>query len=309
MKKIFVFPGQGSQFLGMGLDIYHQYDIAKTIFDKVDNLLQKKLTKIMFKGPVQELNLTENTQPALMVHSIALLSIILEKKPIQELCSYVAGHSVGEYSALCANQTIDLEAAAKLLHFRGKFMQEACNNISGAMAACLKINKNILDEILAEISKEGTCCIANDNSDGQIVISGKKDLIIQAIEKIKQAGGNAILLNVNGAFHSTLMQGAQTKMLQEINKTDFNAPKIPVIMNVSATPTNEPQEIKTNLQKQITAPVRWREIMLFAMQNELEIVEIGAGQVLSNLAKRSGYPLKTTSINDLDSVDRFISDM
>lgn len=309
MKKIFVFPGQGSQLAKMGQDIYHQYDIAKTIFDKGDDLLKRNLTRVIFEGEAGELSLTENAQPALMLHSMALLSIILKQKPIEELCSYVAGHSVGEYSALCASNVIDLETATRLLDWRGKFMQESCNNNNGAMAACLKIDRKTLEDILAEISSKGVCCIANDNSDGQIVISGEQHLILLAMEKIKQAGGNGILLNVNGAFHSKLMQEAQEKMHQEIDKVNFFTAKAPIVMNVSALPSSNPQEIKTNLQKQITAPVKWRQIMLFALQHELEIVEIGSGQVLSNLAKRSHYPFKITSINDLSSLENFYDEI
>jgi [acyl-carrier-protein] S-malonyltransferase len=309
MKKIFVFPGQGSQMVRMGQDIYDQHYTAKAIFDKGNDALKKNLTKIMFQGDMQKLSLTENAQPALMLHSMALLSVILKEKPIEELCSYVAGHSVGEYSALCANGTIDLLTTMRLLDFRGKFMQESCDNKAGSMAACLKINKDTLEKILTEISDNGICGIANDNSDGQIVISGHNDLVIKAIEKVKQIGGNAILLNVNGAFHSDLMQDAQEKMHRELDKINFANPKVPIVMNISASAEHIPEQIKKNLQRQITAPVKWRQIILFAMERELEVVEIGPGQVLSNLAKRANYPFKITTINNLESLDNFISNV
>jgi [acyl-carrier-protein] S-malonyltransferase len=309
MKKIFIFPGQGSQFIGMGKHIYNKYDIAKNTFDKVDELLKKNLTKIMFEGPTEELNLTENTQPALMAYSIALLRVILQltNKNIEDLCSYTAGHSVGEYTALCAAESINLDTATRLLQRRGQFMQEACNGTDGAMAACLNISREALEKILADLSKLGVCNIANDNSDGQIVISGKRFIIERAVSIIKDIGGKAILLNVNGAFHSSLMEEAQSKMTNEIELAQFNSAKIPIVMNVSAEPTIDILEIKQNLSKQIVSQVRWREIMLFALNNELEVIEIGAGQVLSNLSRRSNYSFNIQSVHDETSLENFIA--
>jgi [acyl-carrier-protein] S-malonyltransferase len=218
----------------------------------------------------------------------------------------VAGHSVGEYTALCASEVISLESAAKLLECRGKFMQKACNQTHGAMAACFNIQRTQLDEILQNLSQHGVCNIANDNSEEQIVISGEKALIEQATAEIKKLGGKAILLNVNGAFHSSLMQNAALDMSLAIEDSQFAEPKVPIILNVSATPTNNQTEIKKLLKQQIVSSVRWREIMSFALEKELEIVEIGTGQVLSNLAKRSNYPFKVTHVSDEKSLDDFL---
>jgi [acyl-carrier-protein] S-malonyltransferase len=308
MKKIIIFPGQGSQLIGMGKQVYNQYDIAKNIFDKVDDLLEKKLTRTMFEGPAAELNLTENTQPALMACSIALLKSILHYsgKSIKDICCYVAGHSVGEYTALCAAESISLATAAKLLQLRGQLMQKACNNQDGAMAACLNMAREDLELIIRDLQKEGVCNIANDNSDNQVVISGEKNLVERAVAIIKDSGGKGVLLNVNGAFHSSLMQGAQDEMALELSKAEINEPQVPVIMNVSALPTTSKFEIEDNLKQQIVSPVRWREIMLFAQQNELEIIEIGSGQVLSNLAKRANYPFGISTVNDVESLEKFI---
>ena len=308
MQKIFIFPGQGSQILGMGQDIYNNYNSAKTVFDKVDHVLNRKLTDLMFNGPANELNMTQNTQVALMACSMALLSTIESQteKSISKLCSFLAGHSVGEYSALCAAESISLEAATTLLDARGRFMQEDCRKQDGAMAACMNISKDELLNITRDLSQHGICSIANDNSDNQIVISGERALIEKAVAIIKDVKGKAIMLNVNGPFHSKLMQESEQKMIQEMTGCEILPAKVPVIMNVSAMPTTSAFEIKDNLQNQITHSVRWREIMSFAQKNELEIVEIGSGSVLSNLARRANYPFNITNVSDLASLDKFL---
>ena len=309
MQKIFVFPGQGSQSVGMGYDLYTKYDIAKRVFSEVDNQLGKKLSQLMFHGSAQELNLTENTQPALMAHSIALLRVLedITGKKLQQLCSFVAGHSVGEYTALCGASSISLAQASELLQHRGKFMQQECDHQDGAMAACMNIKIDQLSMFIEDLSKQGVCVVANYNSDNQIVISGERMLIEQAIAIVKDCGGRAIMLSVNGAFHSSMMQKAQDKMLSKLEVAEFFQPLVPIVMNVSAASTEQSCEIKANLAKQITHSVKWHQIIQWAASNMLEIVEIGTGSTLANLAKRSGYPYLVHSIYDCHSLDAYIS--
>lgn len=304
MRKIFIFPGQGSQALGMGQSVYDRYDIAKNIFGKVNRILNKNLSEIMFNGPTEELNLTENTQPALMAVSIALLEVLKQSGKAQ--FDYVAGHSLGEYTALCAAGVLSLEDTTKLLETRGLSMQKACDTTPGAMAACMGIAEEDLHNIFLKLSKKGVCNIANDNSSNQIVISGETDLIDEAVYHIKATGRKAIKLKVNGAFHSPLMQEAEDIMVKKIDKCHFKMSKIPVIMNITGQPTTDVRVIKENLQKQITSGVRWREIIEFAKQNELEIVEIGCGNALSNIAKKDGYPYGVINISNADELEVFL---
>lgn len=304
MRKIFIFPGQGSQALGMGQSVYDRYDIAKNIFGKVNHILNKNLSEIMFNGPAEELNLTENTQPALMAVSVAILEVLKQSGKAQ--FDYVAGHSLGEYTALYAAGVLSLEDTTKLLEARGLSMQKVCDENPGTMAACMGIAKEDLHNIFLKLSRKGVCNIANDNSSNQIVISGEVDLIDEAIDHIKATGRKAIKLKVNGAFHSPLMQEAEDIMAEKIDKCHFKMSKIPVIMNITAQPTTDVRVIKENLKKQITSGVRWREIIEFAKQNELEIVEIGSGTALSNMAKKDGYPYGVTNISNADELEVFL---
>jgi len=305
MRKIFVFPGQGSQALGMGQSIHDRYDIAKNIFGKANHILNKNLSEIIFNGPTEELNLTQNTQPSLMAVSVAILEVLKQYDKGQ--FDYVAGHSLGEYTALYAAGVLSLEDTTKLLEARGLAMQKACDENPGAMAACMGISKEDLHNIFLKLSRKGVCNIANDNSSNQIVISGEIDLIDEAIGHIKDIGKRAIKLKVNGAFHSPLMQEAEDIMTKKIEICHFKAPQKPVIMNVTAQPTINSKIIKDNLKKQITSGVRWREIIEFAKQNELEIVEIGSGNALSNMAKKDGYPYKVSNISNTDELELFLN--
>jgi len=305
IKKIFVFPGQGSQALGMGQSIYDRYDIAKNIFGKVNHILNRNLSEIMFNGPADELNLTQNTLPSLMAVSAAILEVL--KQSCKGQFDYVAGHSLGEYTALYVAGVLSLEDTTKLLEARGLSMQKACDENPGAMAACMGITKEDLQNIFLKLSRKGVCNIANDNSSTQIVISGEIDLIDEAIDHIKATGRKAIKLRVNGAFHSPLMQGAEDIMAEKIEKCYFKIPQKPVIMNVTAKPTTNAEIIKDNLKKQITSGVRWRKIIEFAKQNELEIVEIGSGNALSNMAQKDGYPYKVSNISNADELELFLN--
>ena len=310
-----VFPGQGSQIVGMGKDLYDNFLSAKAVFDNVDEVLGLKLSRIIFEGPSEELTKTQNTQPALMAVSIALMEV-LEKdfgKKITDLCSLTAGHSLGEYSALCATKAISLEETAKLLQVRGNAMANCGNKTVGSMAAILGVEIDIAQKIADEASINDSgireaCQVANDNSVGQIVISGSKSAILRAIEIAKLRGAKrAIELPVSGAFHSSLMQDAEVEMRNALAKAKIKPPIIPVIANFTAMEVSNPTEIKELLAKQITGSVRWRETMLyFESKGIKEIIEIGSGKVLSGLVGRTCSSISTKSIQNVIDIEAFV---
>ncbi|MFK7968444.1 MAG: ACP S-malonyltransferase [Rickettsiaceae bacterium] len=312
MNRAFIFPGQGAQIVGMGKDFYDNFDEAKSTFKIVDEILNYKLSNIIFNGSNEELTLTTNTQPALMAVSIAILRVIIKqsKKNTNELSSFVAGHSLGEYSALCAAGALSLEDTAKLLHIRGTSMQKAVPQGQGAMAACIGISNADLQELLNFSNIEGVCQIANDNVDGQIVISGHNENIDYMISVLKDTGYKAIKLKVSAPFHSALMKPAEEPMSDALAQTNIKAPLIPLIANVTAVQTTSTDEIRTNLISQICGTVRWRETM-----NELnhlgvtELVEIGSGKVLSGLAKKTPHNFKITNISTITEMENFLSEI
>jgi [acyl-carrier-protein] S-malonyltransferase len=293
----------------MGKDLHENFDSAKKVFKKVDEILGVNLTKIMFEGPHEELTKTENTQPALMAVSFALIEI-LEKdfgKKFQDLCALTAGHSLGEYSALCASKALTLEDTAKLLQIRGSEMAKCGQQTAGAMCAILGVEIDVAKEIAQEASNGDICQVANDNSVGQIVLSGSKIAIERAIEIAKAKGAKrAILLPVSGAFHSLLMKEAQEKMANALEKTIINQPIVPLVANVSAQIVKDALEIKNLLVEQITGSVRWRETMLCFQQNGIEeVIEFGAGKVLSGLVARTCPNLKSRSIQNSEDLKNF----
>ena len=308
--KAFIFPGQGSQLVAMGKDFYDSFSVAKETFQLIDDTLNQKLSNLIFYGPEEELNLTINTQPALMAVSIAILNVIIDqtKSNISSLCSYVAGHSLGEYSALCAIETINIEDTARLLYLRGKYMQEACAEGDGAMAACIGVSVKKIEEILKEINDDSSICqIASDNSDWQVVISGHGQTIDRMIAIISDLGLKAIKLKVSAPFHSSLMKQAEEKMALELNQVNFKNPLVPIIQNVNAMIISESIEIKQNLLLQICNRVRWREtIDKMSILNINEIVEIGSGKVLTNLLKRSNHKFKLTNISKVAELEDFL---
>lgn len=308
-KRAFIFPGQGSQSVGMGKDFYDNFLIAKQTFQEVDDSLNFNLSKIIFEGSADVLTLTQNTQPALMATSIAILRVIIEEsgKKINKLCNFVAGHSLGEYSALCAAGVISLSDTAKLLRLRGESMQKACPQGEGAMAACIGISESELNLIINESCDTYTCQIANDNVEGQIVISGKSASIDQVVSTLKEKGFKAIKLNVSAPFHSNLIISAVAPMQDALKNTEFNTPSVPIVANVTANIEQNPEQIKLNLAGQICSTVRWRETM--HKFNELEVdnlVEIGAGRVLCGLAKKSPIDFTTSNISNVDDLERIL---
>ncbi len=302
MKTALVFPGQGSQTVGMGKDLAENFSCAREVFQKVDDILAVNLSKIMFEGPSEELTKTENTQPALMAVSIALTTILEKEfgKKITDLCSFVAGHSLGEYSALCAAKAISLEETAKLLQVRGREMAKCGEKSQGAMAAILGVEIEVAEEIAREAAQGEICQVANDNSVGQVVISGSKSAIDRALEIAKAKGAKrAIALPVSGAFHSALMLDAQNEMKIALAAAEIKSPIIPVVANVTANLVTDPNQIRDLLAQQITGSVRWRETMIFmAAQGVEEIIEIGSGKVLAGLVGRTCANVKSRSIQN-----------
>lgn len=311
MVKAFVFPGQGSQFVGMGKDVCEAFAEAKHVFQEVDDALGQNLSKIIFEGPMEDLTLTQNTQPALMAVSVAIMRVIEKQggKDISKLCSYVAGHSLGEYSALCAAGSISLSDTAKLLRIRGNAMAEAVPAGQGGMAALIGVEFEQADEIAKAASDVGPCQGANDNGGGQVVISGAMAAIDKAIE-IAAAKGvkRAIKLPVSAPFHSAMMQPAAEKMREALANVAIKAPLVPLVANVTADIVSEPDNIRKLLVEQVTGMVRWRESVIFLKkQGVTEAVEIGAGKVLAGLVKRIEKEIETSSIQTPQDIESFIA--
>jgi [acyl-carrier-protein] S-malonyltransferase len=303
MNRVFLFPGQGSQVVGMGKDLYDSFSVAREVFEEVDDALGYNLTKIIFEGDIELLTKTENTQPALMAVSVALTRVMCQqsKKDLPELCSFVAGHSLGEYSALCAAGSIALKDTAKLLSIRGRAMQESCLPGQGGMVACLGMPIAELEKIIASI---GNCQIANDNSLEQIVVSGEMAAIDVLAETLKNMGKKAIKLKVSAAFHSNLMEPARLKMKEALEEVTIMKPAVPIIANILARNITDPLMIKNALIEQVTGRVRWRETMDFLADNKIaEVFEVGPGQVLASLSRRSGHDFTLIrSINGVEDI-------
>lgn len=289
--KAFVFPGQGSQFVGMGKDLAEAFPVARAVFEEVDDALGQHLSKLMFEGPDTDLNLTENTQPALMAVSVAVARVLQEAKPDLLTAAhgkFVAGHSLGEYSALTAAGAFSLSDAAKLLKLRGQSMQKAVPVGVGAMAAILGLELPDVTEIVQAASGTEIVSAANDNSYGQVVVSGHKAAVEKAVALATEKGAKrAILLPVSAPFHCALMQPAADAMQAALANTTINAPSLPLVANVIASETTDPAQIRQLLVEQVTGMVRWRESVLYMKtQGVSETIELGAGKVLSGLTKR-----------------------
>ena len=304
-----IFPGQGSQYVGMGYNWYENYSEAKKIFNEADKILKEPLSNIIFKGPEDLLTKTNNAQPAILIASIAVLEAIKSEKKIDlnSFCQFLAGHSLGEYTALYASGVLDFESVVKLVKYRGELMNKSDKSGEGKMTAIIGLKINEIERILKDFKKKGVCEIANDNSEGQVVISGDKESVdlFKSIAK-KNGAKLSIDLKVSAPFHCKLMEEAAVKMSTEINKTSFNQYKIPVISNVKAIPCKGSSEFKTLLSQQITKTVKWREtIVLMENKGVKKIFEIGPGNVLGGLVKRITKNIECFSIqnpNDMDNL-------
>jgi [acyl-carrier-protein] S-malonyltransferase len=300
MAIAFLFPGQGSQVVGMGAELAKSYAAARDVFAEVDAALGQKLSQLMFAGPLADLTLTENAQPALMAASLAVLRVLEAEKGFRlaDRVTFVAGHSLGEYSALAAAGALSLADAARLLKVRGKAMQAAVPVGQGAMAALLGVGKDVAERLAKEAAQGEVCQLANDNEPTQAVISGSKAAIERAGGLAKAHGVRRFLpLNVSAPFHCALMQPAADAMAQALSGVDVKPPSVPLVANVLAAPISDPAEIKARLVEQVTATVRWREsVAAMAAAGVSEVYEIGAGKVLSGLAKRIAPSLNASSI-------------
>jgi [acyl-carrier-protein] S-malonyltransferase len=300
MSRAFVFPGQGSQTVGMGRDLAQAFSSAKAVFDEVDDALGQKLSLIMWEGPQETLTLTENAQPALMAHSLAVMRVLEAEKGLKlaEHVKFVAGHSLGEYSALAAAGAFRVGDAARLLKLRGQSMQKAVPVGQGAMAALLGVGLDVARLIAADAAQGDVCDIANDNEPTQVVLSGHKTAIDRVAEVGKKHGlRRAIPLPVSAPFHCRLLQPAADAMAEALEKVDVKSPTVPVIANVLAAPITDPAEIKKRLVEQVTGTVRWRECVLaMAAAGVTELYEIGSGKVLTGLAGRIDKSLKALAV-------------
>lgn len=287
----YIFPGQGAQFVGMGLDLYEKFPEAKKLFDRANEILGFSITDIMFHGTAECLRETKVTQPAIFLHSVVLSKVMgADFKP-----DMVAGHSLGEFSALVANNTLFFEDGLKLVSKRALAMQKACEMVPGTMAAVLRLDDGVVEKICKET--EGTVVPANYNCPGQLVISGEVKAINIACEKLKEAGARrAMVLPVGGAFHSPLMEPAREELATAIKNTTFSTPSCPIYQNVTTTATTDPQEIKKNLISQLTASVKWTQsVQNMVKDGATMFTEIGPGKVLQGLVNKIESTVETTS--------------
>jgi [acyl-carrier-protein] S-malonyltransferase len=308
--RAFIFPGQGSQAVGMGQALAAASPVARAVFQEVDDALGQNLFKLMCEGPESDLTLTENAQPAIMANAIATLRVLEQEGGVSlvDKCSFVAGHSLGEYSALCAAGAFDLATTARLLKLRGQAMQAAVPVGVGAMAALLGADIEKAEALAAASADGETCTVANDNDPGQVVISGHKGAIDRAIELVKDFGiKRGILLPVSAPFHCPLMQPAADAMADALAKAGVNAPLVPLYANVTAAPVVDAQTITAQLVEQVTGRVRWRETAIaLAAAGVTHTVEFG-GKVLSPMVKRSaGEDVTTTSVISMDDIEALL---
>ncbi|MFP3015360.1 MAG: ACP S-malonyltransferase [Wolbachia sp.] len=311
---IFAFPGQGSQFVGMGKSLYSEFFVARQVFNEVDSILGRKLSHLIFNGPIEELTITENAQPAIMAVSIATLRVT-EHVFGESLFSnygikYVCGHSVGEYTALCAAGALTLESAIKLLKVRSEAMHEASLKCEGGMVALLGAELNEVEDVLKSVQIDRVCEIANDNGGGQIVISGTREGLEILPDLLKNLNIKRLVkLQVSGPFHSSLMKPADEKVLEFLEGIKITRPIVPLISNVTAKEENDPKVIKALLAKQVISRVKWREMVLYMASRGInKFVEIGPNKVLSNLVKRIDQSISTKSIGNIGDIDGFFNE-
>lgn len=310
MSVAFTFPGQGSQTVGMGRELAENFAEARAVFEEVDEALGEKLSDTMWNGPEDKLTLTANAQPALMAVSVATIRVLEARGLVlKDKVSYVAGHSLGEYSALCAAGTFSLSDTARLLRIRGNAMQAAVPVGAGAMAAIIGLEADVVEAVCAEASALGVAQIANDNGGGQLVISGGKAAIEKAAALATEKGAKrALMLPVSAPFHSALMGPAADAMAEALAKVQANAPVVPVVANVRAAPVSDAATIVSLLVEQVTGRVRWRETVEWFGENDVtSLYEIGTGKVLTGLAKRIDKRVSGTAVNTPADIDAAIA--
>ncbi len=310
MMQAFIFPGQGSQAVGMGKALAANFKVARDVFDEVDAALSQKLSTLMFEGPAEELTLTENAQPAIMAASIAALRVLEEETNLHVRdVDFVAGHSLGEYSALCAAGALSLTETARLLRVRGLAMQKAVPAGAGAMAALLGADYALAEEIAKEAALRDVCAVANDNAPGQVVISGTKEAVERALEIAKTKGvKRAMMLQVSAPFHCPLMAPAAGIMQEALSAATLRMPHPPLVANVTANAVVDPNTIRRLLVEQVTGMVRWRECVEYLKaQGVRRVVEVGAGKVLTGLNKRISPEMEAVSVGVPEDLSFFLA--
>lgn len=313
MSRAFIFPGQGSQTVGMGQDLARCFVTARDVFAEVDNALNQNLSRIMFEGPEDKLTLTENAQPALMACSLAVTRV-LEKEGsmnFSQCCTLVAGHSLGEYSALTAAEAFSLADTARLLRIRGQAMQQAIPVGQGAMVALLGLDWMAAHKVANDAAQGEICVTANDNAPDQVVLSGAKSAIERAVEIAKTKGArHAVLLPVSAAFHCALMQPAAVAMAEALSQVEIKTPVVPLVANVTAKKASSPDTLRQLLSMQVTSPVRWRESVLAMKEDGInELIELGTGKILTGLVRRIDPELTGKAINTPQDIENFLEEL
>ena len=312
MKAAFIFSGQGSHSVGMGEELYRNFKAAKDVFDEVDDTLNMHLSEMMFKGDLRELTKTENAQPAIMAVGMAVFKTLEQELGFNpmEKAGYTAGHSLGEYTALCAAGSMTLSDAAKLLHLRGWAMAWASSTIYGGMSAVLGLSREQVEMLVKKVStSDKKIFIANDNCPGQTIVSGEKEKLAILKEEAEKIGAKkVVLLAVSGAFHSPYMQPAADEMIDVLSKVVLLPPKVPLISNVTATPETNPEQIKKNLLIQLTSLVRWRESVKFMEKQGTDtFIECANGRIMAGLIKRTCPDKTVLSVGDVDSLEQALN--
>ncbi|MDE0813772.1 MAG: ACP S-malonyltransferase [Alphaproteobacteria bacterium] len=313
MTLAFVFPGQGSQAVGMGRDLAEAFPVARHLFEEVDEALDQKLSKIMFEGPEETLILTENAQPALMAVSMAVMRVLAEdgNVTVANKAAFVAGHSLGEYSALAAAAAISLGDTARLLKLRGQSMQKAVPVGVGAMAAIIGPELEVVRDIAAQAAGGQVCDVGNDNAPGQVVISGDTAAVERAVKIAADQGvRRSIMLPVSAPFHCALMEPAADVMQDALADTNLSAPVVPVVANVTAEAVSDPDVIRELLVRQVTEMVRWRECVLHMKEQGVDtLIELGAGKVLGGLTRRIDREMTGRSVQGPDDIDDLLKNI
>jgi [acyl-carrier-protein] S-malonyltransferase len=304
MKSLaFLFPGQGSQYVGMGKEFYENFSLARQVFEEADDALRFSISKLCFQGPGETLKLTENTQPAILTASMAALRVVQNEKGIAP--QFTAGHSLGEYSALVASGSLAFPDAVRIVRLRGRFMQEAVPAGEGAMAAILGMEQEEVERLCKTMAGEEVLAPANYNSPGQIVISGHSKAVDRAIEAVNQKGKRAVLLPVSAPFHSPLMKGAGERLAKELEEISIGDLKISVVTNVEAEINTLKERVKPLLVTQVSTPVRWEESMKRLVREGIErVIEIGPGKILSGLMKRIDSKIETGNVEDMQTLKK-----